>query len=264
MTTRPVDTTTRIRTTRDSLTMLRRSLRHTLRSPDSMIVAVALPFLLMLLFVYVFGGAIDTGTEYLDYVVPGILVLCSAWGASTTAVSVCSDMVEGIVTRFRTLAIAQSAVLTGHVLASLVRNLATTALVTVLAVVMGFRPSASVLGWLAAIAVIAGFVTALSFLCAGLGMLAKTPEAASGFTFGFLFLPYVSSAFVPTETMPTWMHGFAEYQPMTPIIETLRALLSDAPVGSAGWTAAAWIVGIGCVGFGFATSAYRRRADSRA
>ncbi|NLE82286.1 MAG: ABC transporter permease [Rhodococcus sp.] len=243
--------------------MLRRSLRHTLRSPDSLITAIALPILLMLLFVYVFGGAIDAGTEYLHYVVPGILVLCAAWGASTTAVSVSSDMTEGIITRFRTLDIAQSAVLTGHVLASTIRNVVTTALVATLAVLMGFRPTTDVARWFLAIALIAGFVVALSLLCAGLGILARTPEAASGLTFGFLFLPYVSSAFVPTETMPSWLHGFAEHQPMTPIIETLRALLWDTPVGNSGWLALAWIVGVSIFGYGFATLMYRRRADTR-
>nr|WP_169310516.1 ABC transporter permease [Rhodococcus oryzae] len=243
----------------DSLAMLRRSLKHLLRSPDSMIMAVALPIMLMLLFVYVFGGAIDTGTAYINYVVPGIILLCAAFGASTTAVGVSSDMTEGIIDRFRTLPIAQSSFLTGHVLASVVRNLLTTAIVFAVALLMGFRPTSDPMKWLGAIGMIAAFVFALSYLSTALGLLAKNPEAAGGFTFVIMFLPYVSSAFVPAETMPTWLRWFAENQPITPIIETVRGLLMGTPIGNSAWLAVAWCAAIAAVGFVWANVLYRNR-----
>ncbi|MFG1784567.1 ABC transporter permease [Rhodococcus oryzae] len=243
----------------DSLAMLRRSLKHLLRSPDSMIMAVALPIMLMLLFVYVFGGAIDTGTAYINYVVPGIILLCAAFGASTTAVGVSSDMTEGIIDRFRTLPIAQSSFLTGHVLASVVRNLLTTAIVFAVALLMGFRPTSDPMKWLGVIGMIAAFVFALSYLSTALGLLAKNPEAAGGFTFVIMFLPYVSSAFVPAETMPTWLRWFAENQPITPIIETVRGLLMGTPIGNNAWLAVAWCAVIAAVGFVWANVLYRNR-----
>ncbi|MFI6432111.1 ABC transporter permease [Rhodococcus oryzae] len=243
----------------DSLAMLRRSLKHLLRSPDSMIMAVALPIMLMLLFVYVFGGAIDTGTAYINYVVPGIILLCAAFGASTTAVGVSSDMTEGIIDRFRTLPIAQSSFLTGHVLASVVRNLLTTAIVFAVALLMGFRPTSDPMKWLGVIGMIAAFVFALSYLSTALGLLAKNPEAAGGFTFVIMFLPYVSSAFVPAETMPTWLRWFAENQPITPIIETVRGLLMGTPIGNSVWLAVAWCAVIAAVGFVWANVLYRNR-----
>jgi ABC-2 type transport system permease protein len=243
----------------DSLAMLRRSLKHLLRSPDSMIMAVALPIMLMLLFVYVFGGAIDTGTAYINYVVPGIILLCAAFGASTTAVGVSSDMTEGIIDRFRTLPIAQSSFLTGHVLASVVRNLLTTAIVFAVALLMGFRPTSDPMKWLGVIGMIAAFVFALSYLSTALGLLAKNPEAAGGFTFVIMFLPYVSSAFVPAETMPTWLRWFAENQPITPIIETVRGLLMGTPIGNSAWLAVAWCAAIAAVGFVWANVLYRNR-----
>ncbi len=209
----------------DSWAMLRRNLTHLTRSPDTMITALALPVMLMLLFVYVFGGAIDTGSAYIDYVVPGIILLCAAFGSATTAVSVSADMTDGIIDRFRSLPIARSAVLNGHVLASVTRNLVTSALVVAVALLMGFRPTANPVRWLGVVGVLALFVFALSYLATALGLLAKNPEAANGFTFVILFLPYVSSAFVPAETMPTWLRWFAENQPVTPIIETVRGLL---------------------------------------
>ncbi len=245
----------------DSWAMLRRNLTHITRSPDTMITAVALPVMLMLLFVYVFGGAIDTGTAYIDYVVPGIVLLCAAFGSSTTAVSVSADMTDGIIDRFRTLPIARSAVLNGHVLASVVRNLITGAIVVGVALLMGFRPTADPLRWLGVVGVLALFVFALSYLSTALGLLARNPEAASGFTFGILFLPYVSSAFVPAETMPTWLRWFAENQPVTPIIETVRGLLMDTPIGDSAWHAVAWCVVIAVAGYAAATTLYRRRTS---
>ncbi|SDE12189.1 ABC transporter permease [Rhodococcus tukisamuensis] len=243
----------------DSTVMLRRNLKHVLRSPDTMLMAAALPIMLMLLFVYVFGGAIDTGTEYINYVVPGIILLCAAFGASTTAVSVSTDMAEGIIDRFRTLPIAQSSFLTGHVLVSVVRNLATTAIVIAVALLLGFRPTTDPLRWLGALGVIGGFIFALSYLSTALGLLAKNPEAASGFTFAIMFLPYVSSAFVPADSMPSWLQWFAENQPVTPIIETVRGLLMGTEIGNSGWLALGWCAAITVAGFAWSTVLYRRR-----
>ncbi|CAM3033057.1 ABC transporter permease [Prescottella defluvii] len=243
----------------DSWTMLRRNLTHISRSPDTMITALVLPLMLMVMFVYVFGGAIDTGGAYVDYVVPGIILLCAAFGAATTAVSVSSDMTDGIIDRFRTLPIARSAVLTGHVLASVVRNMITTAIVVVFALLIGFRPTADPVRWLGAIGIIALFVFALSYLSTALGLLAKNPEAASGFTFVFLFLPYVSSAFVPAETMPSWLQWFAANQPVTPVIETVRGLLMGTPIGNSAALAVLWCAAVAAAGFVGATTLYRRR-----
>ncbi|MGF7123581.1 ABC transporter permease [Rhodococcus sp. BE178] len=243
----------------DSWTMLWRNLTHISRSPDTMLTALALPIMLMVMFVYVFGGAIDTGGAYIDYVVPGIILLCAAFGASTTAVSVSSDMTDGIIDRFRTLPIARSAVLNGHVLASVVRNMITTAIVVAFALLIGFRPTADPVRWLGAIGIIALFVFALSYLSTALGLLAKNPEAASGFTFVILFLPYVSSAFVPAATMPSWLQWFAANQPVTPVIETVRGLLMGTPIGDSAVLAVLWCAAVTVVGFVGATVLYRRR-----
>ncbi|WP_431963553.1 ABC transporter permease [Nocardia sp. bgisy134] len=249
-----------LRTVQDSGTMLDRNLRHTLRSPDTMIMTIALPVMILLMFVYVFGGAMDVGPgAYIDYVVPGIILLCAGFGAATTAVSISTDVAEGIVDRFRTMAIARSAVLTGHVAESLIRNLITTGLVIVVAVALGFRPTADPLRWLAALGVIAMFVLALSWLAAAIGLLARNPEAANGFTFFFMFLPYVSSAFVPTGSMPSWLHLFAENQPVTPVIETLRGLLMGTPIGDSALLAVLWCAGIAAVGYLAAGALFRRR-----
>lgn len=252
-------TTSRFTAATDATVIMRRSLTHLLRSPDTIITALALPIVLMLLFVYVFGGAIDTGTEYIDYVVPGIILLCAAFGASTTAVSVSTDMTEGIVDRFRTLPVARSAFPTGHVLASVVRNLISTAIVIGVALLMGFRPTADPVRWLGVIAMIGLFVFALSYLSTALGLLARNPEAANGFTFVIMFVPYVSTAFVPAETMPSWMQGFAEHQPVTPVIETVRGLLTGTEIGTSARLAVLWCVAIAAIGFVWSTIVYRRR-----
>jgi|SRR5690606_5485435 len=252
-----------LRTTRDSLTMLDRNLRHTRRSPDTMIMTLALPIVILLMFVYVFGGAMNTGDgAYIDYVVPGIILLCAGFGSATTAVSIAVDLSEGIVDRFRAMDIARSAMLTGHVAESVLRNLVTTGIVIVLAVALGFRPTADPLRWVGALAVIAMFVLALSWVAAALGLLARNPEAANGFTFAFMFLPYVSSAFVPTETMPTALHAFAENQPVTPVIETVRGLLMGTPIGESAVLAVAWCAGIAAVGYAAARVLFHRRATT--
>ena len=224
----------------DSLTMIRRSMRHNLRDIESLLISVILPVMLMLLFVYVFGGAIDTGTEYVTYVVPGIILLCAGYGASSTAVSVSADMHTGVIDRFRSLPIVSSAVLTGHVVASMARNVFSTVVVVGVAVLVGFRPQATPLRYLGALAMVLLFVLAISWVSVVIGLVATSVEAASAFTFFVLFLPYVSSAFVPPETMPSVLHGFADNQPITPMIESIRALIMGTPVGDNALTAVAW------------------------
>ncbi|TCJ93788.1 ABC transporter permease [Nocardia alba] len=248
------------RALQDSATMLDRNIRHTLRSPDTMIMTVVLPVVILLMFVFVFGGAMDVGPgAYIDYVVPGIVLLCAGFGASTTALALSTDVAEGIIDRFRTMAIARSAVLTGHVAESVIRNLITSAIVIGVAVALGFRPTTDPLRWLGVFAVLAMFVFALSWLAAALGLLAPNPEAANGFTFVFMFLPYVSSAFVPTSSMPTWLHWFAENQPVTPVIETLRGLLMGTPISNNWILAAVWCAGIGLAGYLAAGALFRRQ-----
>ncbi|MGW5923076.1 ABC transporter permease [Nocardia fluminea] len=250
------------RTLQDSATMLDRNIRHTLRSPDTMIMTVVLPVMILLMFVFVFGGAMDVGPgAYIDYVVPGIILLCASFGASTTALALSTDVAEGIIDRFRTMAIARSAVLTGHVTESVIRNLITSAIVIGVAVVLGFRPATDPLRWLGVFGVLAMFVFALSWLAAALGLLAPNPEAANGFTFVFMFLPYVSSAFVPTSSMPTCLHWYAENQPVTPVIETLRGLLMGTPIGNSWVLAVLWCAGIGLVGYIAAGALFRRQTS---
>ncbi|MEE1940241.1 ABC transporter permease [Streptomyces sp. TRM 70361] len=239
--------------------MTARCVRLSARNADALITSLMLPVMLMLVFVYLFGGAIETGTRYVTYVVPGVLVLCAGYGAAATAVSVSGDMAEGVVDRFRSLDVGGGSVLAGHVAASVVRNAAATAAVFAVAFAIGFRPEAGAAGWLAAVGVLAAYVVAFSWLSAAVGLLARTPEAASGFTFLVLFLPYPSSAFVPVETMPGWLHGFAEHQPATPVIEALRGLLLDRPVGSAPWLALAWCGGILAVSVAASAVLFRRR-----
>lgn len=221
--------------------MIGRCVRLSARNADAMFTSLMLPVMLMLVFVYFFGGAIETGQpEYVTYVVPGVLILCAGFGAANTAVSVTNDMTSGIIDRLRSMDVGGTALLCGHVVASVARNTATTVLVFGVAFAIGFRPEAGLTGWLAALGVLAAWILALSWMAAAVGLLAKTPEAAGGFTFLVMFLPYPSSAFVPIDTMPGWLHGFAENQPVTPVIESLRGLLLDQPVGDSWWQALAW------------------------
>jgi len=229
---------------KDSRVMVKRSVRRSFRDPEAFFTALMLPVILMLMFVYVFGGAMNTGGEYVDYVVPGLLLLCAGFGAGTTSVSVAQDMSNGIVDRFRSMPIHGSSVMVGHIVASIVRNLIATALVIGVALLVGWRPTASPLEWLASIGVVLMFILAISWLAAAAGLLLGSPEAANGFSMILMFLPYVSTAFVPADTMPTWMRGFAEHQPVTPVIETLRGLWMGTPIDNQAWLAAAWCVGI--------------------
>jgi ABC-2 type transport system permease protein len=227
----------------DALTMTGRGLRLTGRKPDALITALMLPVMIMVVFVYLFGGAIDIGTKYVTYVVPGVLVLCAITGSASTAVTVCQDMTGGIIDRFRSLDVRGIAIIGGHVIASLVRNIASTALLFAVAFGIGFRPHASVGGFLGAVAILLLFVTAISWLCAALGLLVSSPEAANSAMF-LMFIAYASSAFAPVRTMPWWLRGFAGNQPVTPVTETIRGLLLGQGTGSHLWVAIAWCCGI--------------------
>jgi ABC-2 type transport system permease protein len=242
----------------DSLALIGRSVRHSLRSVDALLTAVLLPVLLLLLFVYVFGGAIEAGTRYLDYVVPGIILLCAGFGSATTSVSVNTDMTTGVIDRFRSLPIAGSAPLTGHVVASIVRNVVSTVIVLAVALIIGFDPSAGIVEWLGVLGVLLAFMAAVSWLAAAFGLLARSAEAAGAFSFLILFLPYLSSAFVPPETMPAGLQAIAEHQPVTPIIETLRSLMLGTPGGDA-LVALAWCLGFAAIGAVSAAALFRRR-----
>jgi ABC-2 type transport system permease protein len=240
--------------------MAGRSLRLSRRKLDALLTSVLLPVLLMLLFVYLFGGAIHTGTAYHNYVLPGVLVLCAGFGASLTAVAVCEDMTNGVIDRFRSMDISGAAVLAGQVAASLVRNAISTILVLGVGLAIGFRPGAGALGWIAAAGVMLAFILAFSWLSAAIGLVAGAPEAASGFTFILMFLPYPSSAFVPIATVPSWLRGFAHHQPATPVIESVRGLLMGTPVGTSPWQALAWCGGILVVSVALTGVLFRRRA----
>jgi ABC-2 type transport system permease protein len=243
----------------DVRAMVGRSLRLSVRNIDALVTALALPIMLMLLFVYLFGGAIETGTAYVTYVVPGVILLCAGFGSSLTAVAVTQDMTGGIMDRFRSMDIGGAAVLGGHVVASIARNLMSTVLVLTVAFLIGFRPHADVGGWLAAIGILLLFVLAFSWASAAVGLIARSAEAAGGFTFFVMFLPYPSSAFVPIDTMPSWIHGFADHQPFTPVIESMRGLLLGTPVGTAPWLAIAWCGGILVVAVAASGFLFRRR-----
>ena len=242
-----------------ALTLAGRCIRLSSRNIDALVTALLLPIMLMLIFVYLFGGAIETGTEYVTYVVPGVILLCAGFGSATTAVTVSQDMTGGIVDRFRSLDVGGPAILSGHVAASALRNAASTTLVLGVAFLIGFRPHAGPLDWLAAIGVLLAFILAISWMAAAIGLIAGSPEAANGFTFVVMFLPYASSAFVPVDTMPSWIQGFAQHQPVTPVIETLRGLLLGTPVGSNAWTALAWCAAILAVSITVSGVLFRRR-----
>ena len=244
----------------DSLTMIQRTMRHITRNLESLLLGVFLPVMILLLFVYVFGGAIDTGDRaYINYVVPGIIILSAGYGAARTAESVSRDMTVGLIDRFRSLPILSASVLTGHVVTSVVRNLFSTLLVIVVALLIGFRPAADPLEWLAALGILVLYILAISWLGVIVGLVASSTDGASAFSFFVLFLPYVSSAFVPTETMPKALHFIAENQPYTHVIETIRALTTGSPIGSHGLLALAWTGGITVVSYALAAYLFKRK-----
>jgi ABC-2 type transport system permease protein len=245
----------------DSLNMIQRTLRHITRNLESLLLGFFLPVMILLLFVYVFGGALETGdAAYINYVVPGIIILAAGYGAARTAESVSADMAVGLIDRFRTLPILSSSVLTGHVVTSVVRNLLSTGLVIGVALLIGFRPSASPGAWLAALGILVLYILAISWLGVIVGLVASSADGASAFSFFVLFLPYVSSAFVPTETMPKALHFIAENQPYTHVIETIRALTIGGPLGSHGWLALVWTAGITIVSYAIALYLFKRKA----
>lgn len=240
-----------------------RSLTHSLRDGESLTMAIMLPVMLMLLFTFVFGGAIDPTGAYVDYVVPGIILLCAGFGAASTAVYVARDLQTGIIDRIRTMPLRSGAVLTGHVISSLVRNLLATAVVIGVALLVGFRPTTDAFGRSVAAAVIALYILTITYLFAAIGLTAGSPEAASGYGFIILFVPYLSSAFVPVSTMPAWLQGVAAHQPITPIIETIRGLLFGLPLGSQPWWALGWCSALLVVAIVWGAWLFRRKAGRR-
>jgi ABC-2 type transport system permease protein len=246
----------------DTAVLLGRSLRHIARSPDTIITTVVTPIAMLLLFVYVLGGAIQAGTgSYVNYLLPGILIITIASGISYTAYRLFLDLQGGIFERFQSMPIARAAVLWAHVLTSLVANLISLVVVLLVALVMGFRSGTGVLGWLAVAGILVLFTLALTWLAVIPGLTASSVDGASAFAYPLIFLPFISSAFVPTASMPGPVRAFAENQPVTSIVNTLRALLTEQPVGSGIWTALAWCVGLLVVAFTFAGITYRRRIN---
>ncbi|MEV0106326.1 ABC transporter permease [Nocardia sp. NPDC050799] len=244
----------------DTTLLLGRSLRHITRSVDTIITTTIMPIAFMLLFVYVFGGAIDSGSDsYVQYLLPGILLITIASGISYTAFRLFLDMKSGIFERFQSMPIARSSVLWAHVLTSLVANLISVVVVVLVALLLGFRSGAGVLSWLSVTGILVLFTLALTWIAVIPGLSAKTPDGASAFSYPLIFLPFISSAFVPTDTMPGPLRAFAENQPVTSIIDAVRALFSEQPVGNDIWIALGWCVGILVVAYLFAMNTYRRK-----
>jgi ABC-2 type transport system permease protein len=244
----------------DTAILTGRSLRHITRSPDTIITTVLTPIAIMLLFVYVFGGAIDTGSvSYVTYLLPGILLITIASGVSYTAFRLFTDLQSGIFERFQSMPIARPSVLWAHVLTSLNANLVSLVVVVGVALLMGFRSGAGVGAWLAVAGILLLFTLALTWLAVIPGLTAKTADGASAFAYPLIFLPFISSAFVPTATMPGPVRAFAEHQPVTVIVNTIRDLYTQQPVGTDIWTALAWCVGILIVAYTLAMATYRHR-----
>jgi ABC-2 type transport system permease protein len=245
----------------DSLIMLRRNYKHTIRNPITVFNAVLLPIVMMLMFVYVFGGAFKVEGEYIDYAVPGLIIMAITYGLGPTATAVNSDMTKGIINRFKTMDVSRAAVLTGHVVSSALRGLFAVGAIIGVGFAMGFRPHASAAQWLGAIGMIVLLVLATSWLTVAMGLAAKTPESAGMGTVPLIMLPFLSSAFVPADTMKTGVKQFAEYQPFTPIIETLRGLLSGDHVSTSHLIQAfAWTIGFGVLGYVWAVVTFKKRA----
>jgi len=241
--------------------MLGRSMRHIFRSMDTIITVTIMPIAFMLLFVYVFGGAIQTGTDnYVNYLLPGILLIAIASGIAYTAYRLFMDMQSGIFERFHSMPIARSTALWGHVLTSLVSNAISVVVIILVALIMGFRSPAGVLSWLAVAGILALFTLALTWIATIAGLSATSVDGAGAFSYPLIFLPFISSAFVPTSTMPPVVRAFAENQTVTSIVEAIRALLSNQPVGNGIWVALAWCVGIMLVAYFFAMRVYKKRA----
>jgi ABC-2 type transport system permease protein len=250
----------------DGSTMLGRELKHTLRFPLMLIGSIMAPVVLLLLFVYILGGPIGDGlgeaargARYVDFLVPGILMMTVASGSGTTAITVCTDMTGGIIDRLRTMAVTRGAILAGHVGGSVLRTLVTTAVLTGVALLAGFQPEATVLDWCAVVGIIAAFSFAVAWLSAAVGLVTKSVAGANGATLPIQFLlPFLSSAFVPAGSMPAGVRWFAAHQPFTPVVECLRALLTGAPEGRTGYVALAWCAAIALGGYLWARAAFHR------
>ena len=242
--------------------LTRRSLRHILRSPDTIITTAVMPVAIMVMFVYVLGGAINTGPyEYIDYMLPGILLITVASGIAYTAFRLFTDLQSGVFERFQSMPIARSSSLWAHVLTSLAANLMSLALVVGVALLLGFRTGAGPGAWLAVAGMLLLFTLALTWVAVVAGLSAKTVEGASAFSYPLIFLPFISSAFVPTDTMPGPVRWFAENQPVTSIVNSIRALFTQQSVGADLWLALAWCLGIMVVAYALAISTYKRRVS---
>jgi ABC-2 type transport system permease protein len=244
----------------DSVIMLRRNFKHTVRNPTAVFNAVLLPVVIMLMFVYVIGGAFNVGASYIDYATPGMIVLAICYGLSATALAVNSDMTKGVINRFKVMDISRSAVLNAQVVASILRSLIAIVAIIGVAFGLGFRPAASFLEWLSAIGLIVLVCFATSWLTVALGLAAKTPESAGMATVPLILLPFLSSAIVPVAKMGAGVRQFAEYQPFTPIIEALRGLLTGTPSAGDTIAACAWCAGIAIVGYAWSLSTFKKRA----
>jgi ABC-2 type transport system permease protein len=262
----PLPADLRFHPLRDSATMLRRNLRHMQRYPSMTVTLIGMPIVFLLLFVYVFGGTLGAGiggpsggrAEYVNYVTPAIILMTVAAAVQGTAISVAMDMTEGIIARFRTMHIARVSVLTGHVLGSLIQTMLSIAAVLGVALLIGFRPTAGPVEWLATVGFLVAVTFALVWLSVALGLVSKSVESASNVGLPLVLLPFLGSGFVPTDSMPAGLRWFAEYQPFTPIIETLRGLLLGAPIGNTAWIALGWCVVIALGGYLWSRKLFNR------
>ncbi|WP_169984346.1 ABC transporter permease [Microbispora sp. H10836] len=244
----------------DSVTMLRRNFRHTMRNPLALFNGVVMPVFLMFLMVYVFGDAFSVGVDYADYATPGLMLTTICYGIGATAIAVNADMTTGFINRLRVMDVSRSAVLNAHVIMTLLRSLVAIAIVTGVAFLMGFGPSAGLAQWLGVIGIVVLTVLAIGWLAVAFGLAAKTPESAGLAGVPLMLLPFLSSAFVPADKMGPGVRQFAEYQPFTPIIETLRGLLAGTPSAGSAVTAIAWCVGLALIGYLWARASFTKRA----
>ncbi|WP_063013237.1 ABC transporter permease [Nocardia kruczakiae] len=247
----------------DSRTMLRRNLVHAKRYPGMTISMFIMPLVMLLMFNYIFGGALEkaTGGSYIDYLVPGMMLIIPAYLVVGVAVAIASDMTKGIVNRFRTMPMAHSSILTGQVAGTVIQGVLGVGLMVAVAVLIGFRPDATIVEWLAAFGLIILVIFGLSWLGVGFGLAAKTPEGASNTPTPLIFLPFLGSGLAPTDTMPAGVRQFAQYQPFTPLTETLRGLLMGTAIGGNGIAAVAWCLGFAVVGYLWSRSLFRRKTN---
>lgn len=257
-----METTSKLRNLyTDTMVMMARCLRHSFRSLDTLITVIAMPVMIMFMFVYVLGGAINTGSDvYINFVVPGIVLMCIASGTAYTAFRINNDITKGIIDRFRSMPISKSALLSGHVMASILFNAISCLVVLFVAFLMGFRPEAGVLEWSMIVIILLLFTLALSWISVMFGLLAKTAEGASAFSYLILFMLFISSAFAPTESMPRFVRIFAENQPMTPIIEAVRSLMMNEAVGNNALAAVLWCTGFLLASYIISMIVYKNRS----